>query len=136
MAPLDRDHDVLAAWTAQWQEAQRMWSDWWQRSIAQPLPAASTPAELPSDVAAVNARFQRGLAALWQAAVATPANGQLPEVVEQAPSDRRFAANAWREQPFFSLLRQRYLLYAGYVRELASLAPLPDVDKRRLVFAT
>jgi len=135
MAPLDRDPDVMSAWIAQWQEAQRAWSDWWQRSAAQP--AASAPAaELPAGVAALNARFQRDLGALWGAAIKTPANGRLPEIVAQPSSDRRFAADAWHEQPFYSLLRQWYLLYGSYLRELASLAPLPDTEKRRLVFAT
>jgi polyhydroxyalkanoate synthase len=135
MAPLDRDPDVMSAWIAQWQEAQRAWSDWWQRSTAQPAPSAPV-AELPADVAALNARFQRDLAALWGAALGTPSTGRLPEIVAQPPTDRRFAADAWHEQPFYSLLRQWYLLYGSYLRELASLAPLPDTEKRRLVFAT
>ena len=141
MAPLDRDPQDWSAWMAQWQESQRTWNDWWQRSVAQPLPTSSpapspAPAELPAGIGALNARFQNDLAALWRAVVETPSNGRLPEIIEQAPSDRRFAASAWHDQPFFSLLRQWYLLYASYLRELAALAPLPEVERRRLAFAT
>jgi polyhydroxyalkanoate synthase len=137
MAPLDHDPDAMSAWIAQWQEAQRTWSDWWQRSMAQTALAPSTAtAEPPAGVAALNARFQRDLAALWRAVVETPPHGRLPDIVEQPPTDRRFAAKAWHEQPFYSLLRQWYLLYASYLRELAALAPLPEQEKRRLQFAT
>jgi polyhydroxyalkanoate synthase len=137
MAPLDRDPEAWSAWMSQWQDAQRTWSDWWQRSTGQSLPAPASPqADLPAGVAALNARFQGDLARLWRAVLETPANGRLPEIVEEPAGDRRFAARAWHEQPFYSLMRQWYLLYAAYLRELAALAPLPDVDKRRLAFAT
>src|SRR4029453_1513533 len=52
------------------------------------------------------------------------------------PQDRRFAARAWRDQPFFALLKDAYLLYGEYLTELAELAQLPPADKRRLRFAT
>ena len=138
MAPFDaRDPSAWSAWVAQWDDAQRTWTDWWQRSIAPPSPAAAESAkELPAGVAELNARLQRDLAALWRAVAETPSSGRLPEIVAQAPADRRFAAKAWHEQPYFSLLRQSYLLYASYLRALADLAPLPEAEKKRLVFAT
>jgi polyhydroxyalkanoate synthase len=137
MAPLDRDRDAWSAWIAQWQEAQRAWIDWWLRPVAAPADATATAQHaLPADITALNARLQRDLAALWQAVATTPPGGRLPEVVADAPSDRRFAAKDWHEQPFFSLLRQWYLLHASYLRELAALAPLPDADKRKLAFVT
>ena len=55
----------------------------------------------------------------------------------QAPvTDRRFAGRAWRELPYFALLKDSYLLYADYLRELAALAHLPPAEQQRLRFAT
>jgi len=137
MAPLDREQDAWPAWLAQWREAQRASSDWWQRLASPPIAAASAPRHhVPVDVAALNGRFQQDLSKLWLAVLSTPIGEPLPEVVELPAADRRFAAKAWHEQPYFSLLRQSYLLYASYLRELAALAPLPEQDKRRLAFAT
>ena len=137
MAPLDREQDAWPAWLAQWREAQRASSDWWQRLASPPIAAASAPLhDVPVDVAALNGRFQQDLSKLWLAVLSTPIGEPLPEVVELPAADRRFAAKAWHEQPYFSLLRQSYLLYASYLRELAALAPLPEQDKRRLAFAT
>ena len=137
MAPLDRDPDAWSAWIAQWQEAQRTWSDWWQVSAAAPMPSASVREhDLPAEISTLNTRFQQDLARLWRAVLETPAHGRLAEIVEQPAADRRFSGKAWHEQPYFSLLRQSYLLYASYLRELAALAPLPDQEKRRLAFAT
>jgi len=100
-----------------------------------PAPAPGSP--LPDSVVRLTARFQSELQALWRAAlVVTDASDRLPELVASAPADRRFQAAAWREQPFFSLLRQSYLLYAGFLRELAHLAPLPNHEKQRLEFVT
>ena len=52
------------------------------------------------------------------------------------PGDRRFAAREWRELPYFALLKQGYLLFGEYLNELATLAALPEQDKRRLAFVT
>jgi polyhydroxyalkanoate synthase len=137
MAPLDRDPGAWSAWIAQWQEAQRAWNDWWLRPVSPEAEAIATPRQdPPAQIAALNARLSRDLAALWQGVLTTPPGGRLPEVIGETTPDRRFAARAWHEQPFFSLLRQWYLLHAAYLRELAALAPLPDGDKRKLVFAT
>jgi polyhydroxyalkanoate synthase len=64
------------------------------------------------------------------------AGGTFPELVASAAADRRFKAPAWREQPYFAFLKQAYLLYAEYMRELAKQAPLPEHEKRRLEFTT
>ena len=60
----------------------------------------------------------------------------LPPVAEPRKGDRRFAAAAWRDEPYFAFLKQVYLLYDEYLTELAALAQLPPMDKRRLAFAT
>jgi len=149
MAPLDpRNPDTWSQWAAQWSEAQRQWLDWWQRSLAAtaaPAPAApvasaaaaTAPATTAPEVAAATEAFRNGWAALWQAALELPATGgTLPEVATPTTGDRRFTGDAWRRQPFFSLLRQSYLLYADYVRGLAAAAPLPPQEKQKLVFTT
>ena len=138
MAPLDaRDPTTWSAWASQWQEAQHAWTRWWESAgTAHVLSRAGDMAQVPAGVAELQARYQRDLAALWCAVADTPPDGRLPEVAAQAPSDRRFSGKAWHEQPYFSLLRQAYLIHAAYLRDLAELAPLPAVEKRRLTFAT
>jgi polyhydroxyalkanoate synthase len=85
----------------------------------------------------LGARYQTQLQALAQAAFQVPAvGGTLPELVTAAAEDRRFKSAAWRDQPYFAFLKQAYLLYADYMTELARLAPVSDIEKRRLEFAT
>jgi len=144
MAPLDpRDPNAWAELARQWQQAHGAWPDWWGQSMElaptmERLPAPSAPTPFAaSAVAELNARFQARTQALWRAALDLQATGgKLPELVAPLPGDRRFRAAAWSEQPFFALLKQSYLLYADYLRELAHLAPLPAADKQRLEFAT
>ncbi|MCC6196935.1 MAG: class I poly(R)-hydroxyalkanoic acid synthase [Burkholderiales bacterium] len=134
MAPRDpRDPSAWEELARQWQQAQQAWLAWWRNPHAGPASASSANA----GIAEVQQRFQSQLAALWQAAlVVDPRKGRLPEVVPQPAGERRFHAQAWREQPYFSLLRQSYLLYGEYLKELARLAPLPTAEKQRLEFAT
>ena len=99
--------------------------------------ASAAGAARRRDVAELNARSSRALQALWRAAFDAPATGgRLPELVAPRPATAASAPRAWREQPYFALLMQSYLLYAEYLRELARLAPLPAADKQRLEFAT
>jgi polyhydroxyalkanoate synthase len=88
-------------------------------------------------LAALNEKYRARIEALWAAAAsATNAMAPLPVVVEPAPGDRRFAAPEWDRLPFYALLKQGYLLVAGYLNELAGLATLPAPEQRRLEFLT
>jgi poly[(R)-3-hydroxyalkanoate] polymerase subunit PhaC len=85
----------------------------------------------PADVAALNAAFMPRIQQLW-----THAGKPATETSDEAAKmDRRFASAAWREQPYFSWLRDAYLLYGEYLNSLAALAHLPPKEKRRLRFA-
>jgi len=145
-----------AAWldlNAEWQKTMQQWAHWW---LGGTVPAAASFGSaagvgfgattalapgMPLDaqaVAALNARFAPRFETLWiaaQAALASPDSVRLPEVATPAPHDRRFAAAAWREQPYFAYLRQAYLLYAEYLTELVELANLPPPEQQRLRFA-
>ena len=125
---------------AQWQEAQRAWSEWWQRSgtAADRRGARAGSPTFPADVAAA----ERALPARsWRRCGAPcsklPRRRPLPEIVEQPR--RRSPLRAPR------LARAAVLLAAAPVvsplrrRTCASsrrLAPLPEHEKRRLAFAT
>ncbi len=142
MAPLDpRDPHVWSDLAGQWQHAQQAWVEWWRTSIASADGAGSPHAQpapaMPEGAALLHARFQAQMQALWHAALDVANGGEhMPELVAPGSADRRFQAAAWREQPFFSLLRQSYLLNAGFLRELAHLAQMPAREKQRLEFAT
>ena len=99
-------------------------------------PGARIPFE-PGPLAALHASFKPRFANLWAAAMqalATP-GASMPELVEEADGDRRFASPIWHRQPYFSWIRQAYLLYGEYVRAMASLAQIPPEEKRRLEFS-
>jgi polyhydroxyalkanoate synthase len=140
---------------ARWQAIGQEWAGWYQRAASGfaggshagspsgiKLPDAATPGTVdPQRLAELNAKYQALWEALWAAALAAlmadgHAQHPLPEVAHAPHGDRRFAAREWRELPYFALLKQGYLLYGEYLKELAALAALPEPDKRRLEFVT
>ena len=51
------------------------------------------------------------------------------------PGDRRFAAKEWRDNPYFSYVKQSYLLASEFFAELTDAAELDAKSKDRLQFA-
>jgi polyhydroxyalkanoate synthase subunit PhaC len=132
----------------EWQAAGREWANWWSSAVtggsadaarwgsavdtglALPaLPAAWIPPEALADI---TSRYRQRFEALWSRIV----DGDGPPDVREAERDRRFAAKAWRDQPYFALLKDAYLLYSDYVRELTDLAQADPDSKKRLEFLT
>ena len=131
----------------QWQAVGRQWADWWTGSAeasrtfsALPLEAGNAALALPLPTTAwvdpavaarlteqYNGRFE----ALWQRAIA----GVVDQPSRDAPPhDRRFLAKEWREYPYFAWLKDAYLLYTDYLRELAAVAQADPETKKRLQF--
>ncbi|MEP7275225.1 MAG: class I poly(R)-hydroxyalkanoic acid synthase [Betaproteobacteria bacterium] len=86
----------------------------------------------PGAVVALNERFAPRVQALWSSLMSDAPRRDAATSGE----DRRFGAPAWRNLPYFALLKDGYLLYADYLRELAALAQLAPQDRQRLQFAT
>ena len=93
----------------------------WMRLFASP-PGLEHSAELQRS-------YLQQQAKLWQALVA----GEKAAVVED--DDRRFASREWRENPYYSYLRQSYLLAARYIEDVVERAPLDAREKERALFA-
>ncbi|MEN2472177.1 class I poly(R)-hydroxyalkanoic acid synthase [Burkholderia sp. GS2Y] len=72
--------------------------------------------------------------ALWSGAAA--AEGKVPELMAPSRGDRRFSAAQWRDDRWYSLLKQSYLLNAKLVDEIVEAAELDDASKKRLRFYT
>ena len=51
------------------------------------------------------------------------------------PGDRRFAAREWRDNPYYSYMKQSYLLASAFLAELAEAAELDVKSKEKLQFA-
>jgi polyhydroxyalkanoate synthase len=133
----------------QWQTVGEQWSNWWTRTDAPGGPLGPPPAlEMgnaalailaptgawidPAAAAEVTERYRGRFDALWQRALA---GSSVPaDAASAAVHDRRFGAKEWREHPYFTWLRDAYLLYADYVRELAALAEGDVESKRRVRF--
>ncbi|HYG56066.1 MAG TPA: class I poly(R)-hydroxyalkanoic acid synthase [Burkholderiales bacterium] len=62
-------------------------------------------------------------------------SGKADEVAAPEPGDRRFSHREWRENPYFSYLKQSYLLAARYLEELVEKAELDVQAKERARFA-
>ncbi|HUQ73744.1 MAG TPA: class I poly(R)-hydroxyalkanoic acid synthase [Burkholderiales bacterium] len=66
---------------------------------------------------------------LWASLLA----GRSDSLVED--DDRRFASREWRENPYYSYLRQSYLLAAKYIEDVVGQSPLEARAKERALFA-
>lgn len=78
--------------------------------------------------------WREGLS-IWQRALG--AHPEPSALARKADADRRFAAQAWRDNPLFDMIRQTYLLVSE--RLLGSVDALEDVDEEvraKLRFAT
>jgi polyhydroxyalkanoate synthase len=81
--------------------------------------------------AALQSNYAARQAQLWNSML-----GEQPApIVAPAPGDRRFAAKEWNDSPYFSYLKQSYLLATGFLTELAQAAELDAKSKERLQFA-
>jgi polyhydroxyalkanoate synthase len=139
MAPLDmRDPATWPALQTHWDEAQRLWAQWWSApAMHAPPTGGAVPATFdPAALAALNARLAPQVEALLHATVEAGTGAAVPEVIAPLPGDRRFSSVAWRDQPYYALVKQWYLLYAEYCRGMTRLAPVPAAERRRLEFAT
>jgi polyhydroxyalkanoate synthase subunit PhaC len=127
-----RWQDVGAQWTQLWSDA----ALGTMRAMPATLPSPAMTSRLPAisiDSAAarqLTERYTRRFEELWTRA----AEGRTAPVPAHGSADRRFSDKAWREHPYYAWLRDAYLLYGEYVRELAALAQTDDATKRRLVF--
>jgi polyhydroxyalkanoate synthase len=69
---------------------------------------------------------------LWMAMLGA---GAAAAPVITAPGDKRFSAKEWRDNAYYSYLKQSYLLATEFVTELADGAELDEKSKERLQFA-
>jgi polyhydroxyalkanoate synthase len=155
-AAIESNPYSLQPWLAlasDWQHVMQAWTQWWtsgfaiaRRERAQPEHGQAVQLALPRmpavpfdshALATLHASFRPRFDHLWQAAtqaVSQP-GGKMPEIISEPAGDRRFSAAIWRDQPYFSWIRQAYLLYAEYLLATAALAKLPPPEKKRLEFS-
>jgi polyhydroxyalkanoate synthase len=85
----------------------------------------------PARFAALQSGYLASQARLWSDMVA----GADSSVVGAEAGDKRFGGKEWRENPYYSYLRQSYLLAARFLSDLAEDVQLDPVSKERLRFA-
>ena len=143
--------DAFSALQAQWSALGSQWAQWWTQASSREafspegaaVPSAVAPALSavppvwidPAAAAQLTEQFNRRFEALWLRAVGGAPSPTRAPSASAAPRDRRFASREWQEQPYFSLLRDAYLLYAEYLQALAGLAQTDAATRRRLDFA-
>src|SRR6201996_2950029 len=74
---------------------------------------------------------------LWESTARRMLGGEAPPVVEPAPGDRRFRADAWEQNEIFAFIKQSYLLTANAIQEMVGkLNGLDDTERARVAFYT
>ena len=72
--------------------------------------------------------------ALYMGMVASATGRQPAPHVEPERGDRRFNADAWRENPWYSLLKQTYLLNSRLLNDMVEAAGVDEKEKHKLRF--
>jgi polyhydroxyalkanoate synthase len=97
--------------------------------------APTTAVKLPGlALAEAQAHYWQQQMALYMGMV-TSFTGQAPEpIVLPERGDRRFSAEAWRDNPWYSLLKQTYLLNSRLLNDMVEAAEVQEKEKHRLRF--
>jgi len=85
----------------------------------------------PEKVWAAQTRLMGGFAELWASAARRAAGESAEPAVEPDPGDKRFRAEAWRDNPYFDTIKQAYLLNARFMRDMIDAAEDLDPKERR-----
>jgi polyhydroxyalkanoate synthase subunit PhaC len=148
----------LAADPARWADVagrmQAMWLDFQNGSMARaaaPATSYGDPAKLTALVESwyrqmplahpeTQQRLWRDGAALWETVLGQYGIGPGAEPAAEPSlprSDRRFADPKWREQPFFALIHQAYLMFAEQAEQMADgVEGLDPARREQLRFLT
>jgi polyhydroxyalkanoate synthase len=78
-------------------------------------------------------RFYEKQLELWSSIASQRPETPPAKVIEAEPGDRRFRAPEW-QQPYFSFVKQSYLLNAQWLNELVEAAQLEPHAKKKLAF--
>jgi polyhydroxyalkanoate synthase len=71
----------------------------------------------PEQAVAAQADLLTGLSAIWSQTLRRFSGADVPPVVPADPSDKRFSAPEWNDNPFFDCLRQSYALTTHWASE-------------------
>lgn len=94
-------------------------------------PALSAPSQRFTEL---QSRFAGQVAALWAATITRQQGARHEPIAAPDKSDRRFAASAWREDPYYDFLKQQYLLNARFIADLVEALDVDAHLRRRLRF--
>ena len=88
-------------------------------------------------VIAAQTAWWNNVMTLWESTARRMLGGEAAAVVEPAPGDRRFKADAWRENEVFDFIKQSYLLTANAMQEMVGkLHGLDEKERGRVAFYT
>ena len=96
----------------------------------------SLPLASSGRIAELQAEYLKGLYQLTEHFITSTAGGQGNGGVEPPRGDRRFHATEWRDNSFYSLLKQSYLLNARYCTDFVEALDMDEKEKHRLRFFT
>jgi len=88
-------------------------------------------AELQKNATAIQTEYFGKQERLWSAMLA----GRSENVIDAPAADRRFQGKEWRDNAYYSYLRQSYLLVSRYLEQLVEAAALDETAKDRARFA-
>lgn len=132
--------EQMQHWTRVLGQAQQLILEYQARQIAK---AQDEPPALPGEVALpydleaagkIQAEFWSEGLALWQRFLES---GDKDRAEGKPVKDRRFSAPQWRQDPFFDMISQSYLLVADYMMRLVDTVDgVPAKQKAQIRFAT
>ena len=99
----------------------------WMRLMA----SAPWLADLQKNATALQTDYYGKQERLWSALMA----GKTETVIDAPAPDRRFLAKEWRENAYYSYLRQSYLLLSRHLDQLVDAAPVDEAARDRARFA-
>jgi len=97
-------------------------------------PASEWLEQLARSTPGLNTEYLQRQAALWSSLL-SGGRGDAETKTTREPGDRRFASAAWRDNPYYSYLKQSYLLAADYLAQAVEQLETDDAAKARLRFA-
>src|SRR5665213_2680982 len=81
------------------------------------------------------AQWWNNFMTLWESTARRMLGGDAPAVVDPAPGDRRFRAEAWKQNEVFDFIKQSYLLTANAMQEMVgTLNGLDEKERSRVAF--